>query len=160
MKTERKTRFGVIGLVSTLALSGCTWSAGTAPEGATPSIAGSPTSAVQPLGAVTLPEGASAAVRWTDQIGAPSPQTVYLSGNPLHITVSVACDSEDSEVKVEVVGVMTSGSSCSASPRTTRSGTGGGNTGTMHVSVDQAAEIRITTVPVDAHWSGAVSTGG
>jgi hypothetical protein len=157
---RRAAVLGASALLAALALSGCTPGDDRAEEAS----AAAPTAttaapAEAPLGPVTLPEGASAAVRWTDQVGPADPQTVNLSGEPLHITVSVACDTADAEVTIEVVGLMTSGSSCVYSPNTTRSGTGGGNTGTMQVAVEQDAEIRVTTVPEDAHWSAAVSTG-
>ncbi|PPH05228.1 hypothetical protein C5C44_03835 [Rathayibacter sp. AY1F6] len=164
---RRATVLGASALLAALALSGCTSGADQAEE-ATPAVPGTaaPTTAAPtatptdaPLGPVTLPEGATAAVRWTDQVGPVDPQTVNLSGDPLHITVSVACDTADAEVTIEVVGLMTSGSSCVYSPSTTRTGTGGGNTGTMQIAVEQDAEIRVTTVPDDAHWSAAVSTG-
>ena len=165
---RRATVLGASALLAALALSGCTSGADQAEE-ATPAVPGTaaPTTAAPtatpteaPLGPVTLPEGATAAVRWTDQVGPVDPQTVYLSGDPLHITVSVACDTADAEVTVEVEGLMTTGSSCVYDPGTTRTtSNGGGNTGSMEIAVDQDARITVTTDPADAHWSGAVSTG-
>ncbi|WP_146077158.1 hypothetical protein [Rathayibacter rathayi] len=151
---RRAAVLGVSALLAGSALGGCARGADEAGDGTTAAPA-----YVAPLGPVTLPEGASAAVTWTDRIGAVDPQTVNLSGQPLHITVSVACDTEDAEVTIEVVGLMTSGSSCFSSPNTTRTGADGGTTGSMQIAVDQDAEIRVTTVPDDAHWSAAVSTG-
>lgn len=151
---RRVAVLGASALLAGSALSGCTPGADEAEDGTSAAPA-----SVAPLGPVTLPEGANAAVTWTDRIGAVDSQTVNLSGQPLHITVSVACDTEDAEVTIEVVGLMTSGSSCVYSPNTTRTGTGGGTTGSMQIAVDQDAEIRVTTVPDDAHWSAAVSTG-
>ncbi|WP_146077501.1 hypothetical protein [Rathayibacter rathayi] len=156
---RRAAVLGVSALLAGSALSGCTPGADEAGDGTTAAPVFAAPAYVAPLGPVTLPEGASAAVTWTDRIGAVDPQTVNLSGQPLHITVSVACDTEDAEVTIEVVGLMTSGSSCFSSPNTTRTGADGGTTGSMQIAVDQDAEIRVTTVPDDAHWSGAVSTG-
>ncbi|WKK72676.1 hypothetical protein Q0F99_07020 [Rathayibacter oskolensis] len=155
---------GAAALLAGLALSGCTTpgedSAGatpTAPTTAAPTA--SPTPSARPIGPVTLPEGATAAVRWTDQIGAPEPQTVRLTGEPLTLTISVACDTADAAVTVSIDGLMTSGSTCYYSPSTTRGSGGGGNGASMDVAVDQDALITVTTDPADARWSGAVSTG-
>ncbi|NQX17461.1 hypothetical protein [Rathayibacter sp. VKM Ac-2857] len=156
-----------------LALTGLALAACTAPSGsdaATPTPTVAPTASAfaeptdpptdPPIGPVRLPEGATAAVEWIDEIGAVEPQTVRLAGEPLYVTVSVVCDSADAEVTVEVEGLTTTGSSCVYSPNITRTpNDGGGNTGTMHVAVDQDARITVTTDPADAHWSGAVSTG-
>ncbi|QHC56767.1 hypothetical protein [Rathayibacter tanaceti] len=161
VRTTTKGAIAALGMLMAFALGGCTPSedAPGATNGATTARTPTATPTAKPLGAVTLPDGASAAVRWTDRIGAVPPQSVHLSGEPVHITVSVDCDTEDAEVTIEVVGVMTGGSSCFFSPSTTRTRTGGGNTATMDVAVEQNAEIRVTTEPADAHWSGAVSTG-
>ncbi|QHC60292.1 hypothetical protein [Rathayibacter sp. VKM Ac-2760] len=144
-----------------LALAACTAPAQSGAEAtptATPTASAAPTD--RPIGPVRLPDGATAAVEWIDEVGAVEPQTVRLIGEPLYVTVSVVCDTADAEVTVEVEGLMTTGSSCVYDPNITRTpGDGGGNTGTMHVAVDQDATITVTTDPADAHWSGAVSTG-
>ncbi|MWV47997.1 hypothetical protein GRS96_01755 [Rathayibacter sp. VKM Ac-2803] len=164
MRTRRLLTTGAAALLAGLALSGCTAPQEGAAE-ATPTAlptttpTASPTPAERPLGPVTVPEGATAAVRWTDQIGAPEPQTVRLTGEPLTLTISVACDTADAAVTVEIDGLMTSGSTCYYSPSTTRGSGGGGNGASMDVAVDQDALITVTTEPADARWSGAVSTG-
>ncbi|ROP56599.1 MULTISPECIES: hypothetical protein [unclassified Rathayibacter] len=152
-----------------LALAACTAPAESGAE-ATPTVSEAPAASStasasaspgdRPIGPVRLPEGATAAVEWVDETGAVEPRTVRLTGEPLHVTVSVACDTADAEVTVEVEGLMTTGSSCVYDPGTTRTtSNGGGNTGSMEIAVDQDARITVTTDPADAHWSGAVSTG-
>ncbi|MCJ1703254.1 hypothetical protein [Rathayibacter sp. VKM Ac-2926] len=150
-----------------LALAACTAPAESGAE-ATPTVSEAPAASStasaspgdRPIGPVRLPEGATAAVEWVDETGAVAPQTVRLTGEPLHVTVSVVCDTADAEVTVEVEGLMTTGSSCVYDPGTTRTtSNGGGNTGSMEIAVDQDARITVTTDPIDAHWSGAVSTG-
>ncbi|ROQ64888.1 hypothetical protein EDF36_0390 [Rathayibacter sp. PhB152] len=152
-----------------LALAACTAPAESGAE-ATPTVSEAPAASStasasaspgdRPIGPVRLPEGATAAVEWVDETGAVEPRTVRLTGEPLYVTVSVVCDTDDAEVTVEVEGLMTTGSSCVYSPNTTRTpGEGGGNTGSMEIAVDQDARITVTTDPADAHWSGAVSTG-
>jgi len=168
VKTVRRTlTTGAALALSGLALAACTAPTESGAE-ASPTVseapAASPTGSAspgdRPIGPVRLPEGATAAVEWIDEIGAVEPQTVRLTGEPLHVTVSVVCDTADAEVTVEVEGLMTTGSSCVYDPGTTRTtGDGGGNGGTMHIAVDQDARITVTTDPADAHWSGAVSTG-
>lgn len=158
MNGRRAARAVGSALLTGLALTACTAPGGGDPSA--PSAAGpGPTPSERPVGPVVLPEGATAAVRWTDQVGAPEPQTVLLRGEPLFITVSVVCDTEDAEVTVEIDGLFSSGSACYASDGTGRSAGGGGNTATMHVPVDQEATVSVTTTPADALWSGAVSTG-
>ena len=152
-----------------LALAACTAPAESGAE-ATPTVSEAPAASStasasaspgdRPIGPVRLPEGATAAVEWVDETGAVEPRTVRLTGEPLHVTVSVVCDTADAEVTVEVEGLMTTGSSCVYDPGTTRTtSNGGGNTGSMEIAVDQDARITVTTDPADAHWSGAVSTG-
>ncbi|ROS23429.1 hypothetical protein EDF22_3210 [Rathayibacter sp. PhB127] len=152
-----------------LALAACTAPAESGAE-ASPTVSEAPAASStasasaspgdRPIGPVRLPEGATAAVEWVDEIGAVEPQTVRITGEPLYVTVSVACDTADAEVTVEVEGLMTTGSSCVYDPGTTRTtSNGGGNTGSMEIAVDQDARITVTTDPADAHWSGAVSTG-
>lgn len=176
MKTVRRTlTTGAALALSGLALAACTAPVESGAE-ASPTVseapAASPTGSAtasagasaspgdRPIGPVRLPEGATAAVEWIDEIGAVEPQTVRLTGEPLHVTVSVVCDTADAEVTVEVEGLMTTGSSCVYDPGTTRTtGNGGGNTGSMEIAVDQDALITVTTDPGDTHWSGAVSTG-
>ncbi|QHF22954.1 hypothetical protein GTU73_02345 [Rathayibacter sp. VKM Ac-2804] len=158
---------GAVLALSGLALAACTAPAESGAE-ATPTVSEAPAAAStasaspgdRPIGPVRLPEGATAAVEWIDETGAVEPQTVRLAGEPLHVTVSVVCDTADAEVTVEVEGLMTTGSSCVYDPGTTRTtSNGGGNTGSMQIAVDQDARITVTTDPADAHWSGAVSTG-
>lgn len=152
---------GAATVLAGLALTACTAPPASESEaGPTPSATATPTATERPLGPVTLPDGATAAVEWIDEVGAVEPQTVRLAGEPLHVTVSVACDTADAEVTIEIDGLMTSGSSCTYSPNTERSPNGGGgSTGSMRIAVDQDALITVTTDPADAHWSGAVSTG-
>ncbi|NRG42478.1 hypothetical protein HRK28_16315 [Rathayibacter sp. VKM Ac-2835] len=158
---------GAVLALSGLALAACTAPAESGAE-ATPTVSEAPAASStasaspgdRPIGPVRLPEGATAAVEWIDETGAVEPQTVRLAGEPLHVTVSVVCDTADAEVTVEVEGLMTTGSSCVYDPGTTRTtSNGGGNTGSMEIAVDQDARITVTTDPADAHWSGAVSTG-
>ena len=162
---------GVTLALTGLALAACTAPAESGAE-ATPTVSEAPAASStasasasaspgdRPIGPVRLPEGATAAVEWVDETGAVEPQTVRLTGEPLYVTVSVACDTADAEVTVEVEGLMTTGSSCVYDPGTTRTtSNGGGNTGSMEIAVDQDARITVTTDPADAHWSGAVSTG-
>lgn len=168
MKSFRRTMTtGAVLALSGLALAACTAPAESGAE-ATPTVSEAPAASStasaspgdRPIGPVRLPEGATAAVEWIDETGAVEPQTVRLAGEPLHVTVSVVCDTADAEVTVEVEGLMTTGSSCVYDPGTTRTtSNGGGNTGSMEIAVDQDARITVTTDPADAHWSGAVSTG-
>jgi hypothetical protein len=159
MVTRRTTTAGAAALLAALAMTGCTAPAeeGAATPTAAPSASAAPTSA--PLGAVEVPEGETAAIAWTDQVGAPGSQTVRLTGEPLSIRLSVACDTADAEVTVEIEGLMTSSSTCLYDEATTRGAGGGGGGGTMRISVDQDARIVVTTEPADALWSGVVSTG-
>ncbi|SMH48548.1 hypothetical protein SAMN06295885_3059 [Rathayibacter oskolensis] len=159
MTTRRRASAGAALLLTGLALSACTAPSGTEAE-ATPTATATATATptALPIGEVTIPEGATAAVRWTDEIGPVAPQTVALSGGTVIVTVAVACDTEDATVTIAVDGLITSGSTCYYDPAVTR-GPGGGNSGTMHVEVDRDALITVTTAPADAHWSGAVSTG-
>lgn len=160
MTTTRVMTTGAAMVLTGLALAGCTAPDASETEAApTPSVTVTATPTERPIGPVTLPDGATAAVEWIDEVGAAPPQTVRLAGEPLHITVSVACDTADAEVTIAVDGLMTSGSTCIYSPSTERTGSGGGNTGTMRIAVDQDALVTVTTEPADAHWSGAVSTG-
>lgn len=160
MTTRRAMTTGAAMVLTVLALSACTAPAASESEaGPTPSATAAPTPTERPIGPVTLPDEATAAVEWVDQIGPVEPQTVRLAGEPLHITVSVACDTADAEVTIAVEGLMTSGSTCIYSPSTERTSGGGGNTGSMRIAVDQDALVTVTTDPADAHWSGAVSTG-
>ncbi|MBO0985445.1 hypothetical protein [Rathayibacter sp. SD072] len=173
MVTRRTT---TAAMLAVLAMSACTApsqeGAATPPTATTAPTTGSTTapttgsttapttgSTPAPLGPVDLPEGETAAITWTDQVGAPEPQTVRLTGEPLSIRLSVACDTADAEVTVEVEGLMTSSSTCVFDEGTTRGEGGGGGGGTMRIAVDQDARIVVTTDPADAHWSGAVSTG-
>jgi len=168
MVTRRTTTAATGAMLAVLAMSACTApsqeGAATPPTATTAPTTGSTTapttgSTPAPLGPVDLPEGETAAITWTDQVGAPEPQTVRLTGEPLSIRLSVACDTADAEVTVEVEGLMTSSSTCVFDEGTTRGEGGGGGGGTMRIAVDQDARIVVTTDPADAHWSGAVSTG-
>lgn len=155
------TTTGAATVLAVLALAGCT--APAEEEAATPTATATamstPTPTPGPIGPLDLPEGQTAAVTWTDQIGAPEPQTVRLVGEPLSIRVAVACDTADAEVTIEIEGLMTSGSTCLHDEGITRGDPDEGNGASMQISVDQDARIVVTTVPADARWSGTVSTG-
>ncbi|WP_156465869.1 MULTISPECIES: hypothetical protein [unclassified Rathayibacter] len=142
-----------------LVLSACTAPASDEAE-ATPVATATATATERPIGPVDLPDDATAVVEWVDEVGPVEPQTVRLVGEPLHVTVSVVCDTADATVTVAIDGLMTTGSSCIYDPATTRTtSNGGGNTGSMQIAVDQDALVTVTTEPADAHWSGAISTG-
>jgi len=159
MVMRRTIATGAATVLAVLALAGCT--APAEEEAATPTATATETSTPTPgpIGPLDLPEGQTAAVTWTDQIGAPEPQTVRLVGEPLSIRLAVACDTADAEVTVEIEGLMTSGSKCFYDEGITRGDPHEGNGASMQISVDQDARIVVTTVPADARWSGTVSTG-
>ncbi|WP_243592333.1 hypothetical protein [Rathayibacter caricis] len=159
MVMRRTTTTGAATVLAVLALAGCT--APAEEEAATPTATATstPTATPTPIGPLDLPEGQTAAVTWTDRIGAPEPQTVRLVGEPLSIRLAVACDTADAEVTVEIEGLMTSGSKCLYNEGITRGDPNEGNGASMQISVDQDARIVVTTVPADARWSGTVSTG-
>ncbi|OOB92261.1 hypothetical protein B0T42_01170 [Rathayibacter sp. VKM Ac-2630] len=150
-------------MLAALVLAGCTAPAeeDAATPAATPTATSTavPTSTPGPIGPLDLPEGQTAAVTWTDQIGAPEPQTVRLVGEPLSIRLAVACDTADAEVTVEIEGLMTSASTCLYDEGITRGDPNEGNGASMQIAVDQDARIVVTTDPADARWSGTVSTG-